>query len=48
VAWIDHPDSDVKPVHARVWADSKLVFEGDLRRNPIMLDIRQLLARRTC
>ena len=39
VAWIDHPDSDVKPVHAQVWADSQLVFEGDLRRNPIMLDI---------
>ena len=32
VAWIDHPDSDVKPVHARVWADSKLVYEGDLQR----------------
>jgi hypothetical protein len=39
VAWLDHPDADVKPVHARVWADSKLVFEGDLRRAPLMLDI---------
>jgi hypothetical protein len=39
VAWIDHPDADAKPVHARVWADSKLVFEGDLRRAPLMLDI---------
>jgi hypothetical protein len=39
VAWIDHPDSDAKPVHARVWADSKLVFEGDLRRVPLMFDI---------
>ena len=39
VAWIDHPDSDAKPVHTRVWADSKLVFEGDLKRTPLMLDI---------
>ena len=39
VAWLDHPDSDQKPVHTRVWADSKLVFEGDLRRAPLMLDI---------
>ena len=31
VAWIDHPDADVKPVHAQVWADSKLVYEGDLQ-----------------
>ena len=22
VAWIDHPDSDAKPVHVKVWADS--------------------------
>lgn len=39
VAWIDHPDADAKPVHARVWADSRLVYEGDLRRTPLMLDI---------
>jgi O-antigen ligase len=39
VAWIDHPDADAKPVHARVWADSKLVYEGDLTRAPLMLDI---------
>ena len=39
VAWIDHPDADQKPVHVRVWADSALVYEGDLRRNPIFLDI---------
>jgi hypothetical protein len=39
VAWIDHPDADVRPVHARVWADSNLVFEGDLRREPLMLTI---------
>jgi O-antigen ligase len=39
VAWIDHPDTDVKPVHVQVWADSKLVYEGDLRRDPLFLDI---------
>jgi O-antigen ligase len=39
VAWIDHPDSDVNPVHTRIWADSKLVYEGDLKRSPIFLDI---------
>ena len=39
VAWVDHPDSDVKPVHTRVWADSKLVYEGDLKREPLFLDI---------
>lgn len=39
VAWIDHPDADVKPVHTRVWADSMLVYEGDLRRTPLFLDI---------
>ena len=39
MAWIDHPDADVKPVHARVWADSQLVYEGDLRRTPLFLDI---------
>jgi hypothetical protein len=39
VAWIDHPDSDLRPVHTRVWADSTLVFEGDLKRAPLMMDI---------
>ena len=39
VAWVDHPDADVKPVHTRVWADSKLVYEGDLKRTPLFLDI---------
>ncbi|HTH26758.1 MAG TPA: hypothetical protein VL919_16675 [Vicinamibacterales bacterium] len=39
VAWVDHPDADVKPVHTRVWADSKLVYEGDLKRAPLMIDI---------
>lgn len=39
VGWIDHPDADLKPVHIRVWADSMLVYEGLLRRTPLMLDI---------
>lgn len=39
VAWVDHPDADVKPVHTQVWADSKLVYEGDLKRAPLLLDI---------
>jgi O-antigen ligase len=39
VAWVDHPDADVKPVHTQVWADSVLVYEGDLRRTPLFLDI---------
>lgn len=39
-AWVDHPDSSVKPVHTRVWADGVLVFEGDLRRGtPLMMDL---------
>jgi hypothetical protein len=38
-AWVDHPDVDVKPVHTQVWADSTLVYEGDLRRTPLFLDI---------
>ena len=40
VAWVDHPDADTNPVHTRVWADSKLVYEGDLRRTPLSLDIQ--------
>jgi hypothetical protein len=39
VAWSDHPDADVKPVHTKVWADSALIYEGDLKRNPLFLDI---------
>jgi hypothetical protein len=40
VGWIDHPDADEHPVQVRVWADSKLVFSGDLRRSAsITLDI---------
>jgi len=39
VGWIDHPDADVKPVHTRVWADATLIYEGDLKRTPLFLDI---------
>jgi hypothetical protein len=39
-AWIDHPDADERPVPVRVWADSKLVYSGDLKRSAaIVLDI---------
>ena len=39
-AWIDHPDADERPVPVRVWADSKLVYSGDLKRSAaIYLDI---------
>lgn len=36
-AWIDHPDGDEKPVHVRVWADSKLVYDGELKRSSAIL-----------
>lgn len=39
VAWIDHPDADVNPVHTQIWADGLLVYEGDLRRTPLFMDI---------
>jgi hypothetical protein len=40
VAWIDHPDGDERPVKTRVWADGKLVFDGEIRRSqPLFLDI---------
>jgi len=39
VAWIDHPDADLNPVRVRVWADSALLYEGELRRRPLFLDI---------
>lgn len=39
VAWIDHPDADVNPVRTQIWADARLVYEGDLRRTPIFLAI---------
>lgn len=39
VAWVDHPDADTNPVHTQVWADSVMVYEGDLRRTPLFIDI---------
>ncbi|HWI20267.1 MAG TPA: O-antigen ligase family protein [Vicinamibacterales bacterium] len=39
VAWVDHPDADANPVHTQVYADSMLVYEGDLRRTPLFIDI---------
>ncbi len=39
VAWVDHPDADSNPVHTQVWADSVMVYEGDLRRTPLLIDI---------
>lgn len=38
-AWVDHPDADERPVHTQIYADSMLVYEGDLRRTPLFLDI---------
>lgn len=39
VAWVDHPDADTHPVHTQVWADGALVYDGDLRRAPLFMDI---------
>lgn len=39
VAWVDHPDADTHPIHTQVWADSVMVYEGDLRRTPLLIDI---------
>lgn len=40
VGWIDHPDADERPVHVRIWADSRLVWDDDLKRSAaIFLDI---------
>lgn len=38
-AWIDHPDADTNPVHTQVFIDSMLIYEGDLGRTPLFLDI---------
>lgn len=39
-AWIDHPDGDDHPVHVRLWADAKLVYDADLKRSAaILLDV---------
>lgn len=40
VAWIDHPDGDERPVKTKVWADGRLVFDGEIRRSaPLFMDI---------
>ena len=39
VAWVDHPDANEIPVHVKVWADSRLVFEGDLKRPPSVVSM---------
>jgi len=40
VAWVDHPDADERPVHVRIWIDSVLVHEGDLKRSAsIAIDV---------
>jgi hypothetical protein len=36
-AWIDHPDGDERPVHVRVWADAKLIYDGELKRSAAIL-----------
>jgi O-antigen ligase len=46
VAWIDHPDADTNPVRTQVYADAVLVYEGDLRRTPLFLDIPATPGRR--
>jgi hypothetical protein len=40
VAWVDHPDGDERPVKTKVWADGRLVFDGEIRRSgPLFMDI---------
>ncbi|MDP2055333.1 MAG: O-antigen ligase family protein [Acidobacteriota bacterium] len=40
VAWVDHPDADERPVHTRVWADKRLVYDDGLKRSAaIFLDL---------
>ena len=39
-AWIDHPDGNTNPPFVRVRADSKVVFEGPMKRSqPLLIDI---------
>ena len=37
VAWIDHPDGDERPVKTKIWADGKLVFDGEIKRSAPLL-----------
>ena len=39
VAWLDHPDAEVHPVHVQIWADSQLVYDGNRNREPLFIDI---------
>lgn len=39
VGWVDHPDADEHPVHVRVWVDSRLVYEGELKRPPAVINL---------
>ena len=40
VAWIDHPDGDERPVHAKIVADGDVVFDGAITRSaPVFIDI---------
>lgn len=40
VAWIDHPDGDEHPPHVTVRADSKLIYDGPIKRTqPLSIDI---------
>src|SRR5688572_10447546 len=40
VAWIDHPDGDENPPHVTVRADSRVAYDGPLKRSaPLFLDI---------
>ncbi|MGE0865853.1 MAG: O-antigen ligase family protein [Vicinamibacterales bacterium] len=47
VGWVDHPDADERPVHVRIWADSRLVWDDELKRSAaIYLDIRPTAGRK--
>ena len=40
VAWIDHPDGDENPPHVTVRADTRVVYDGPMRRSaPLFIDI---------
>ena len=40
VAWIDHPEGDENPPHVTVRADSRVVYDGPLKRSaPLFVDI---------
>jgi hypothetical protein len=40
VAWIDHPDGDENPPHVTVRADSRVIYDGPMKRSaPLFTDI---------